>query len=150
MERCKMDPEKKRTFDPWATEKSFTQEFGNKLATIRSNNEFEFVIEISNGIESKILPTITSLCSLQFQEGVVVEIFACHKNNQSQGLVYIHDYNIPDIEDYGSELKKEYNLLDVKKATRIKTQNIASTPLQLTFKKKTTEVHRNSGRTSKT
>ena len=51
-------------------------------------------------------------------------------------LIYIHDYNIPDIEDFGSELKKEFNLLDVKKATWIKTKNINSTPLLLTFKEK--------------
>ena len=41
-----MDPEKKRTFNPWAIEKSFTQVLGSKLATIRSNNVSEFVIEI--------------------------------------------------------------------------------------------------------
>ena len=52
---------------------------------------------------------MTSLCSTEDK------IFACNKINQSQGLIYIHGYNIPDIEDYGNELKKEYNLLDVKK-----------------------------------
>ena len=88
--RCKMDPEKKRTFSPWVTEP----------ASIRSNNESEFVIEISSGKENKILPNITSLCSPQFQEKVEVEIFACDKINQSQGLIYIYDYNILDIEDY--------------------------------------------------
>ena len=46
---------------------------------------------------------------------VEIEIFACDKINQSQGLIYIHDYNIPDIEDYDNELKEEYNLLDMKK-----------------------------------
>ena len=75
--RCKMDPEKKRTFNPWALEKSFTQQIASEPATIRANNESEFVFEISNEKESKILPTITSLCSPQFQERVEVEIFAC-------------------------------------------------------------------------
>ena len=55
--------------------------------------------------------------SPQFQERVEVEIFACDHINQSKGLIYIHDYNIPDIDDYGCELKKEYNLSDVQKAT---------------------------------
>ena len=58
-----MDPEKKRTFNPWAIEKSFTKKIGSKPATIRSNSESEFVIEISNEKENKILPTIRSLCS---------------------------------------------------------------------------------------
>ena len=75
-----------------------------------------------------------SLRSPQFQERVEVWIFACNKINQSPSLIYIHDYNIPDIEDYGSELKKEYNLLDVQKSTWIKTKIITSTPLILTFK----------------
>ena len=48
---------------------------------------------------------------------VEVEIFACDKINQSQGLIYIRDYNMPGIEDCGSELKKEYNLLDEQKET---------------------------------
>ena len=61
---------------------------------------------------------------------------ACDKVNQSQGLIYIHEYNIPDIEEYGNELKKEYNVLDLKKATWIPTKNISSTPFLLTFKEK--------------
>ena len=46
--RCKMDLENKRNFNPWAIENSFIQEIGSKPATIRSNNESEFEIEISN------------------------------------------------------------------------------------------------------
>ena len=131
-----MDPEKKRIFNTWAIEKSHNQEIGNKPATIRSNKKSEFIIEFSNEKENKFFPTITSLGSPQFQERVKVEIVACDKINQSQGLMYIHDYNIPDIEEYGNELKKEYNFLDKKKATWITTKNIPSTPLLLTFKEK--------------
>ena len=109
-----MDPEKKRTLNLWAIEKSFTQEIGSQPATIRSNNEFEIVIEISNEKLSKILPPITSLCSPQFQERIEVELFACDKINQSQCPIYINEYNIPDIKDYGRELKEKYNILDVK------------------------------------
>ena len=47
---CKMDPEKKRTFHQWAIEKSLTQEIGSKPATIKSTNESELFIEISNEI----------------------------------------------------------------------------------------------------
>ena len=35
---------------------------------------------------------------------------------------------MPDIEDYGREVKKKNNLLDVKSATWIKTKYITSTP----------------------
>ena len=120
--RCKMDPEKKRTFYPWAIEKSFTKESGSKSATKRSNNEPELFIEISNEKESKILPIITSLCSPQFQERFLVEIFACDKINQSQGLINI--YNIPDIENYSGELKKVHNLQYVKKSNLDKDQKL--------------------------
>ena len=67
---------------------------------------------------------------------VEVEIFACNKINQSNGLIYIHDYNIPDIDDFRTALQKEYNFSDVQKTTWIKTKNITSTPLLLTFKEK--------------
>ena len=56
----KMDPEKKRIFNPWAIERTFSQEIGSKPATIRSNNESELVFEILNEKERKILPAITS------------------------------------------------------------------------------------------
>ena len=95
--RCKMGPERKRTFKPWAIKKRFTQEIRRKPATIRSNNESKFVVEMSNEKESKVLPIKTSLSSPQFQETVEVEIFACNKINQSQGLIYIHYYKIPDV-----------------------------------------------------
>ena len=51
-------------------------------------------------------------------------------------MIYIHDYNILDIEDYGSELKLEFNLLNVQKSNLDKTKSITSTPLLLTFKEK--------------
>ena len=71
-------------------------------------------------------------------------------NNQSRGMVYIHDYNIPDIEHYCNELKKEYSLIGVQKATWLKNKDITSTPLLMNFKqKKTAEIHRNPGRISK-
>ena len=52
--RCKMDPEKKRKFNPWAIEKSFTLEVGSKSATIRSNNESEFVIKSQRKKKAKL------------------------------------------------------------------------------------------------
>ena len=55
--------------------------------------------------------------SPQFHVRVEVEIFACNKINQSKVLIFIPDYNIPDIDNYGSEKNKEYNLSDVLKAT---------------------------------
>ena len=62
-----MDPENRRNFNPLAIEKSFTQKIGSKPATLRSNNESEFVIEISNDIKIKNHPTIKSLCFPQLQ-----------------------------------------------------------------------------------
>ena len=41
-----------------------------------------------------------------------------------------------DIDDHGSELKKEDNFTDVQKTTSMKTKNTTSTPLLLTFKEK--------------
>ena len=130
--RCKVD--KKNI--PWAIEKSLTQKFGSEFATITLVNESEFVIETSNKKESKILPTINSLFSPQFQERVEVEKFACDKINQSEDLIYTYDNNIPDIDDYGSELKKEYNLTDVQKTTRIKTKTLLLLHSYLLSKKK--------------
>ena len=54
--RCKIDPEQKRKSNPWAIEKSFTQQIASKPATKRSNNKSKFLIEISDEKESKILP----------------------------------------------------------------------------------------------
>ena len=59
---------------------SFVQETGSKPATVRSNLNLN-VIEISNGKESKILPTTKSLCFPQYNKRVEVEIIACNKIN---------------------------------------------------------------------
>ena len=85
--------------------KSCTQEILSKLATTKSNNESEYVIKNANENESKILPIEKALCSLHSQERFQVDL--------------LHNYNNPDIDDYDSELKKEYNLSDVQKATWI-------------------------------
>ena len=73
---------------------------------------------------------------LIYKERVEVGIFAFDKINQSKGLIYIYDFIIPDIDGYCSELKEQRNLSDVQKATSMKTKNITSTPLLLTFKEK--------------
>ena len=46
--RCKLDPEKKTKFKPWAIEESFTREIGSKPATTRTNSDSDFATEISN------------------------------------------------------------------------------------------------------
>ena len=74
---------------PVAIEKSFIQEIGSKPATITSNNESEFIIEISNEKESKAFITITSLCFPQFQERVEVENI-CLRQNQSTPRPDLH------------------------------------------------------------
>ena len=87
--KCKMDPENKRKFKPWAIEKSFTQEIGSKPATIKSNNESEIVIEISNEKESKFLSTIKSLCFSKLKNSIAT------KSTNAKA----YNYNIPDIDD---------------------------------------------------
>jgi len=71
-------------------QKYFTQELGNKLRTIRSKSESEFVIEVHNETESKTILSIKKL------NNVDVRITECTNITQSKGLVYIYDYNVPD------------------------------------------------------
>ena len=92
-----------------------------------------------NSCQVQLFIQSRSLSFLQvvlLQKRVEVGKFVSEKIKQSNGLVYIHDYNIPDIDDNDSELKKEHSLSVVQKATWIKTKNITSAPLLLTFKKK--------------
>ena len=46
--RCEMDTENKIKFNPWVVENGSIQEIGSKPDTIRSKNESDLVIEISN------------------------------------------------------------------------------------------------------
>ena len=50
----------------------------------------------------------------------------------------MHDYNIPEIDDYCSKLKKEYSPWDVQKSKLNKNKHFISPPLllTLTFKEK--------------
>ena len=80
---------RKEKFNRCVIEKSFTREIGSKLYTIRPNNESEFVIEISNEKESKssIVPRNDRSLNIHLQQ------------NQPKKRIYIHDYNIPDIDE---------------------------------------------------
>ena len=42
-----------------------------------------------------------------FQKRFELEVFASDKIIQGKALIYIHEYKIQDIDDYGSELEKE-------------------------------------------
>ena len=64
--------------------------------------------------------------------------------------MYIHDHNIPDIEEYINELNKDYNLLDVKKSNMdINQKHLFYTTPTNFHRKTTTEIHRNTRGTSK-
>ena len=133
----------------WAMEKTFNQETGIRPATIRLTNESEVVIEISNEKKNKIIPTIESLCFTQYNAMIQVEIFTCDKINQSKGLIYIQNCNIPDNDEYCCELKKEYNLSDMIKKNLDKNLKpyFHYTPTDFQ-RKRTTETYRNPGRPS--
>jgi len=75
----KWTPNKKKKFSPWMIQKCFTQELCNKLRTIRSKSESEFVIEVNNKTESKTILSIDKL------NNVDVRITECTNINQSQG-----------------------------------------------------------------
>ena len=113
-------------------QKCFTRELGAKPRTIRSKSETEFIIEVNNENESKAILTITKI------NNVDVEITECSNINQSMGLVYIYDYNVPDSDfaKYSEDLKNEFKLIHVQKAFWIQTKNITATPLILTFREK--------------
>ena len=66
-----------------------------------------------------IFPYSNYKFTIQYQVRVEVDIFSCNKINQSKSLIYVHGYNIPVIDDYGSELTREKNLSDVQKTTRL-------------------------------
>ena len=91
--KCKTDPEKKRKFNAWAIEKSFTQEIGSNPATTGWNNESKFFNEISNEKKNMILPTTKSLWFSQYKEYVENETFAGDKIKKSKGLIYINDHS---------------------------------------------------------
>ena len=82
-----MDPEKKRKFNKNLIEKSFPQKIRRKPITIISNNESQFLIEISNEKESRTLPNLKALCDSQYNERVKHVIFACDKINESKSLI---------------------------------------------------------------
>jgi len=113
-------------------ERCFTQELCTKPRTIRSKSESEFIIEVNNEAQSKTILSIKKL------NNVDVQITECTNINQSKGLVYIYDYNVPDsdFEEYSTDLKEAFNLVHVQKAFWIKTKNITATPLILTFREK--------------
>ena len=136
--RCKMITDENKKYNPWAIEKSFTNEIGKKPISIRSSAQpSEYIIEIAKESESKILPTIKSLALPEYQKTVQVEITPCNSINQCKGLIYIQDHNVSDnntADNFCSRLQKEYNLHEVQKAIWIKTKNPNSTPLLLTFR----------------
>ena len=68
----------------------FTQELGSKPLTVRSKSESEIVIEVNK--ETQII-TILSIKKLN---NVDVCIAECASINQSKGLMYFYDHNLPD------------------------------------------------------
>ena len=147
---CNIDKEIKNKLNPCSIEKSFTQAIGNKSVSTRSKTDSELVIEISHESKSYILPTTTKVNFPQYQQRVAIWESASNRIHRYKGMNYIQEYDTTDFIEYSRQLKKEFNLLDVKNAVLTKSKNLTSTPLFLTFKEKiTTETPRHTRRTSK-
>ena len=54
---------REKKFQPVGNRKDLHPKNWTQTDTIRSNNESEFVVEITNELENRIVPTLKSLCS---------------------------------------------------------------------------------------
>lgn len=86
-----------------------------------------FTVEVINDNQGKKLMTLKNI------KGISCQISKHSQFNQSKGIIYIMEYDIDDIEEFRLGLKENYNIVDVTKATFIKTRNEQTTAFLVTF-----------------
>ena len=66
-------------------------------------------------------------------EGVPCRIMLHPTFNTSKVIIYLHDFDLDDVEQFERDLKQHYDIAEVVKATFIRTRNDQTTAFLLTF-----------------
>ena len=126
---CQMPTETKRKFSPFLLEKCIQSRIGSKPRSIRTQDKSCFTIEVSSFQESVDMMKITQL------NGIPVNMSVNTSLGVQKGLIYVHGYNMSELESYCNSLKSQYNLVKVEDPVWIKPQgNRLSKALLLSFR----------------
>ena len=119
----------KRKINPWLVEKCIQQHTGKMPRKCRgkSNSEDTFVVEVGSENEARLMSTFTKIGTYD----VVVTVNNTFK--LQKGIIYIQGYNLSDFDSYREGLMKQHNISQVEQATWIKTKNIFTNALILSF-----------------
>ena len=112
--------------NPYALRRKITEVTGRPPRRITSARN-SFHIEVRDAMQGSKLVDITHIGQIKCH-------MAPHPTfNQSRGIIYIHDFDIYDIEQFKTNLKSNYNIAEVLKATFIKTRNDQTSAFLVTF-----------------
>ena len=111
--KCSIGEENKRKLTPWLLQKSVQHAIGEKPKSIRSSGKGAFIIEVSTVQQSRDILKLAQINNMP------VEIREDH-NIKNKALIYIHQYDLRDFEQFREGLKDDFNLYDVQMANWIK------------------------------
>ena len=100
---------------------------GATLQSITTSGKDSFDIKVRNEEQSK------KVVSLQKIGDIKCKVDRHRYYNQTKGLIYIHEFNIENIETFKNELQEEYSVANVELATFIKARNKETKVFILTF-----------------
>lgn len=127
----KFTEQSKRSVNPYSLIEKIESITGSKPKNVTGSNRSSFTVEVQSAEQSE------KILSLKEVEGIPCETILHPKFNFCEGLIYVHAFDVEDLEEFKSGLQENYNVDDVIPAKFIKPKNPETKAFLVTFKQET-------------
>ena len=123
--------ENRYSVNPYAVIAEVAKMTGLKPLSVTGQNRTSFVVELRNRMQAGRVVKMTHVQSKE------CNVTPHPSSNQSRGLIYIHEFDVSDFDDFQGGLKERYNISDIQEVAFIKTRNPDTKAFIATFLQET-------------
>ena len=110
----------RRCINPYVIIDTIKRVVGHRPKRVFGNNRASVAVEMENGgIEEK-------MSGIKEVYGLPCEVTTHPKYNFNKGLIYVHEFDLENLEEFKADLQTKYNIVDVQPANFIKTKSSQS------------------------
>ena len=123
----KLTEESRRCVNPYSLIERIEKDTGAAPKRVFGNNRLSLTVEVSSEKQGEYVREIKEV------EGFPCEVVVHPRYNHNRALIYVHEFDIENMNDFKNELQTRYNIVDVQPATFIKTRSPQTHVFIVTF-----------------
>ena len=130
----KFTEESRRCVNPYALIEKITKDTGSMPKRVFGNNRMSLTVEVNSQEQGERIEDIKEV------EGIPCGIVVYPKYNHNKALIYVHEFDLENMEHFKRELQNRYNIADVQPETFVKTRSPQTHVFIVTFKQEAKNI----------